>query len=381
MVSLSSSPPKTAPSTPRVATRRVSRFSPRPFSSPLAAVRNVGRPPIVLEWGSSVIRVGYAEQFQPQHIIPLSQKPFLKLEAYKTKKTPEGWVGEEESRWYNLVSPIIRNVFDRLMLDPTTRRVVVVASPYPLRAWESAIKEALWNLGVPAVTFLNYLEVVPLAQGWSRGLVIHVGNEESHFLAHVDGHPLPFTYQGMSCTGLSMKSISSLLMDFAAVPCGYKTAVEDATRVSCKWDEKMEKAWLDENNPSSLLSALLKCLEECPTDARKDVIGNLLVCGDTVLLVPDLSRRLALKVKAVLSANTNSEDSSPIEETSDLTIVPMTRKALKPLAEHVGLLSCAPHRPDLISWVGGSIYSTIWHRHDDQDSHVRWSFSPASAAE
>ena len=143
----------------------------------------------------------------------------------------------------------------------------------------------------------------------------------------------------------------------------------------------MEKAWLDEHNPSSLVNALLKCLEECPTDARKDVIGNLLVCGDTALLVPDLARRLALKVKSVLSADNPTEDSSPIAESTDLTIVPVTRKTLMPLAEHVGLLSCAPHRPDLISWVGGSIYSTIWHRHDDQDSHVQWAFSPASAAE
>lgn len=192
----SNSTPKAVPSTPRVATRRVSRFSPRPFSSPLAAVRNVGRPPIVLEWGSSIIRVGYAEQFQPQHIIPLPKGPFQELEEYKTKKTPASWVGEDESRWYRLVSPIIRQVFDRLMVDPTTRRVVVVASPYPLRNWEIAVKEALWNLGVPAVTFLNYLEVVPMAQGWSRGLVVHIGNEQSHFLAHVDGHSLPFTYQG-----------------------------------------------------------------------------------------------------------------------------------------------------------------------------------------
>ena len=144
----------------------------------------------------------------------------------------------------------------------------------------------------------------------------------------------------------------------------------------------MEKAWLDENNPSSLVNALLKCLEEVPMDARKDVIGNLLVCGDTASLVPDLPRRLALKVKAVMGADTSSDESTtPVEEATDLTIVPISQKSLKPLAEHVGLLSCAPHRPDLISWVGGSIYSTIWHRHDDQDSHVQWDFSPASAAE
>lgn len=170
-------------------------------------------------------------------------------------------------------------------------------------------------------------------------------------------------------------------LSLTVVPCGYKTGVEDGTKITTNWDDKMDKAWLDENNPSSLVVALLKCLEECPTDARKAVIGNLLVCGDTALLVPDLARRLALKVKAVLSADESNDDSKPIEEKTDLTFVPVARKALKPLAEHVGVLSCAPHRPDLISWVGGSIYSTIWHRHDDQDAHVQWAFSPVSAAE
>lgn len=184
-------------STPRVATRRVSRFSPRPFSPSFAAARNVGRPPIVLEWGSTVIRVGYAEQFQPQHIIPLPLDPFAKLEAYKKKKPHPAWIGEDESRVYNVVSPIIRQVFDRLMVDPTTRRVLVVACPFPLKTWEVAVKESLWNLGVPGVVFLNCLEVVPVVHGWKRGLVVNVGKDESHFLAYVDGHPLPFTYQGM----------------------------------------------------------------------------------------------------------------------------------------------------------------------------------------
>jgi hypothetical protein len=114
------------------------------------------------------------------------------VESSKTKHK----FAEAESRWYDAVSPIIRQTFDRLMVDPAARRVVVLASPHPLRTWEAAVKKALWNLGVPAVSFLNYLEVVPMAQGWQRGLVMHVGHDEAHCLAHVDGHTLPYTYQG-----------------------------------------------------------------------------------------------------------------------------------------------------------------------------------------
>ena len=207
MATSSATSSSTTASTPRVSTRRASRFaSPRPFSSPLAAVRKIGRPPVVLEWGSAVIRVGYAEQFQPQHILPLPEEPFKRLEEYKTTRklnttsagtSQQQQHSEEESQWYDVVSPIIRHVFDRLMVDPTTRRVVVVAVPFPVRAWEAAVKAALWNLGVPAVSFCNFLEVVPMAQGWKRGLAVHVGREESHLMAHVDGHPLSFTYQGL----------------------------------------------------------------------------------------------------------------------------------------------------------------------------------------
>ena len=414
MVSGSSNQPSAGAATPRVATRRVPRFSPRPFSSPLAAVRNVGRPPIVLEWGSStVLRVGYAEQFQPQHIIPLPQEPFQKLKDLSSSLVE----GDEESRWYDVVSPIVRQVFDRLMVDPTTRRVVVIGQPYPVRSWETAMKEALWNLGVPAVAFLNFCEVVPLAQGWKRGLVVHVGTQESHFLAHVDGHPLPFTYQGkfvafvLTSMHLSLgmqgeanvecKATSNLYCyciffigrlytytnyNQTVVPSGYNTAVEDSQKIQSKWDERMEKTWLDEHNPNSLVVGLLKCLKESPTDTRKDLIANIVVCGDTPMIVPDLGRRLALKVKQVLSnsATPETDDNAP-SSTGDkpdephITFVPVATQQLQPLAEHVGVLSCAPHRADLISWVGGSVYVSIWHRHHDQDAHVPWIFSPATA--
>jgi hypothetical protein len=168
------------------------------------------------------------------------------------------------------------------------------------------------------------------------------------------------------------------------VPTGYKTAVDDASKITCHWEDKMSKAWLDENNPNSLVLALLKCLEGCPLDAHKDVIGNILVCGDTSVIVPDLARRLALKLKEVLSAvDDSARDSQPFSVAEDdlhLTMVPPPMKQLKPLAQYVGLISAAPHRADLISWVGASIHAALWHRHDDQ-SPVQWVLPPTGAAE
>jgi len=146
----------------------------------------------------------------------------------------------------------------------------------------------------------------------------------------------------------------------------------------------MERAWLDESNPNSLVAALFKCLKESPVDARKDVIGNLLVCGDTAVLVPDLGRRLALKVKRLLQSKEGEEagpaSPSSVADELAMTMVPVATQQLKPLADHIGVISCAPYRADLISWVGGSVYSAIWHRHDDDDTHMNWVFSPASAS-
>jgi actin-related protein len=168
------------------------------------------------------------------------------------------------------------------------------------------------------------------------------------------------------------------------VPTGYETAVDDASKIKCQWDDKMNKALLDENNPNSLVFALLKCLGACPLDARKDVIGNILVCGDTSVVVPDLARRLALKFKAVLGADGDStgdaEPSSGAKDDIHLTMVPPAMKQLKALAGHVGLISSAPYRADCISWVGGSIHAALWHRHDEQ-SPVEWVLSPTGAAE
>ena len=148
----------------------------------------------------------------------------------------------------------------------------------------------------------------------------------------------------------------------------------------------MDKAWLDENNPNSLVVALLKCLKLAPLDARKDIIANLLVCGLGSVLVPDLGRRLALQVKSVLSKDiadageSGSGSPSPFHEPA-MTLVPMPTEHLKQLMPFVGLLSCAPYRADLIAWVGGSIYSTIWHRHDEEDKKLSWAFSPMTSSE
>lgn len=165
----------TRPSVAAWKSSRVSRSSSFGFT--------VERPPVILEWGSWILRVGHAEQHKPQHLIHWECGDMSKIRS--------------EEEWYLIISPLVSQIWDRLMMDPSSRRVVCVTPLFIPRAWEAALKQALWNLGVPAVCFVSCLETVSYAMGWQRGLVVHVGRYEAQCLVVADGHALHNTFQGM----------------------------------------------------------------------------------------------------------------------------------------------------------------------------------------
>lgn len=142
------------------------------------------RPPVIIEWTSFLVRIGYAEQHKPQHILRWTNE----INEIETAKT--------EKEWYHIIGPLLERIWKMLMTLPSTRRVVLLHPPYMERTWEAAMLKGLWNLSVPAVAFINSLVTVPIAMGWSRGMVIQVGMNETWCMAHVDGHALESTLQG-----------------------------------------------------------------------------------------------------------------------------------------------------------------------------------------
>lgn len=187
---LSASDHTTTPSRADAGRRKpLSRFSTSRTHSNI----NLHRPPILLEWGSGFLRMGYAEQCRPTHLMPLDKTH----NSQQARSKP--FCQRSTSQWYAILVPVMHQVYyDYLMeTDPSTRRVVCCCSGL-LRgdAWEEALLQIFWNLGVPAVTFVSGTQVVPLALGWKRGIVVAVGRDETHCMAHVDGHALQDTYQG-----------------------------------------------------------------------------------------------------------------------------------------------------------------------------------------
>ena len=157
----------------------------------------------MIELGSTVIRADIADQFHPRHLI-------LVPEQNKASSTHHNL---NESQWYVALNPWIEAVYDRLLINPTHRKVVVVHPQHIVpKAWQAALEQIFWNKGVMAVTFVSALEVLPVAQGWKRGLIVHVSKEEAVCICHADGHLLPFTFQ--------------------SVPeCGYQQLLEDPEKL------------------------------------------------------------------------------------------------------------------------------------------------------
>jgi hypothetical protein len=296
-----------------------------------------------MEFSETIVKVGYSEHAKPQHIIPISLGENKNL---------------SESQFYNLVSPILQKVFDRLMCNPTTRRVVLVLPPFSPSALEAAIKQMLWNKGVPAIALWSTLDIMPVAQGWKRGLIVNVSLNEAVCVCHADGHVLPFTYQ--------------------SVPCGYSKILPDISKIQTEWTDEMDKVVLNENNPNSLVVALLKSLEECPRDIRPFVVANTVFCGEGMILLPDLGRRVVRHIKQVLEGEDSSMGLSESSTEEQLTMIPIKTKTLAPLASKINLISCAPYRPDWISWVASSLWAVIWNKYDDDESRIQWTFNPAS---
>ena len=167
-------------------------------------------------------------------------------------------------------------------------------------------------------------------------------------------------------------SQSLLPIQFAAVRCGYNQVVKEDGTVQTLWTSEMDTLWLDEHKPQSIIMAVVKCLTSSCMEVRRDVVSNLMFCGDAMVLVPDLARQVVQRLKSLFQ-----QQAEPlVGPTCDLTIVPVSYTSLAPLASSIRAVSTAPHRADVVSWTGGSLWATISYRRDNEDTHTEWTFAP-----
>jgi actin-related protein len=334
--------------------------------------------PIILEICSTVLRVGYAGNSRPQHLINMDNAIFENDDHHEVKSIYASDANKErnnkksktktESEWYLILSPLIEQVFDRLMCKP--RRVVCLYSNkrYAPLSFQKAIQQHLWNRGVPAMVELDQLQCLPISQGWKRGLVVQISREEAVCICHADGQLLPYTYQ-MIPSG------------------GYKNWLQSQTidgkteYVLPQRDPTKDNQNNDDASMSSLVSAILNCLQSCPRDLRLHVAKNVLFCGDGVFLLPDLPRRAMKRVRDILQNNKHVVDKEGNDEHNNMVVdinfasVPIDVTSLRPLASSLSLISCAPLRADWICWVGASLWTAVWNKYSDEETPIPWKYN------
>jgi len=330
--------------------------------------------PIILEISSTVIRVGFAgEKSRPQHVLRFEGAIFDSHDHQEDTSTSKRMKKTKtESEWYLILSPLIEQVYDRIMCKPSTRRVVCLYSnqryaPLPFRR---ALRQHLWNRGVPATVELDPLEVLPIAQGWTRGLAVNVAREEAYCICLADGYTLPYTYQMVPSGGYKNWLRPQT-----------KNGVTEYVLPEHPKDGKID----DDPSLSSLVVAVLACLQKCPIDLRLNVVSNVVFCGDGVLILPDLPRRVMKRVRDILRIENKDIDETRNDKESNASLsmvsntsfgsVPLDVRSLQTLASSVALISCAPYRADWICWVGASLWAGVWNKYNDEETPIPWIFN------
>jgi Actin len=355
----------------------------------------IDRRPLIVEFGTTIIRAGHADQFQPQHLIPLSKPLFDNSSAnINNNKT--------ESQWYVTLSPIIELIYDRLMVKPSSRYVVCVTQSYVVpTSFINALQQHLWNRHVPGMVLLNTLQVGPPSVfGIKRSLMVQIHRYETVCGCHSDGYVLPFTYQSIPIgyedmlRACSDRSASSNATTAATATATSAPSTEPQLKIPSSYNDdttgdggsssSLDKLLVDINNPNSIIMAILLSLQECPRDVRSHVVSNIIFSGEGVTLLPDVPRRVTKQLQHVLESGgdqpqqptATTTTTSTISSLPLLGIIPVDFKSLRPLASRVALLSCAPYRPDIVAWVGASLYATTWMKYDDDESPIPWVYPP-----
>lgn len=290
---------------------------------------------------------------------------------------------------YRIYSPVLQQALSLLMSQDLSERKAVVVYDMGLhapRAFREAVSTILLeNAALRAVSFQPALEMAAFSVHLPSVLMVYFSHScEAHCVAFSSHQVLEYTYQACGCVGRSDDRDGGRSKQKQRQQQFVKDKVEAISRM------------LDVDSPNSVAVAVLKCLEACPRAARKEIVGNMLVAGD-VAFMPNLGVRIARQVRACLrgggGGETPEEESLPAKEgeggstpgesqqpafrdrvvaETTTTRVPVRTSELRSLAEFVGLVEPAQIRPDLLAWVGASVWSSYWHGIDPESSCFQW---------
>ena len=371
---------------------------------PVAPV--VARSPVLLEIVShSVLHIGYVGQPRAKHLLKI---PALSSPSLSSSSATAAVNGKE---YYRIYSPIIQIAFHSLGQDPKERSVIVLLDNGGLsgmmmmhQPFQQALERILLqDARVPACSFHSSLQMVPTAfppslltpvlsqqqEQQSGMLIVQLTLQEVHCVAYAAGHVLDFTYQ-VCCDNEGSF--------FRKEICQTPETLEGLAQKQASWIDGDSSLGSGKGQMSSLTRALLQCIDACPREMRRAVVHNMVFVG--TIADPQFGVKAAKQLRTVLlkhqlssspskahhskAVSDDSGEKADVEHQAAAAAAaattlgvqwistPVNIQSLKPLAEHVSVIQLGSLRPDLVAWLGASVWASHWHGIDPESANFQW---------
>lgn len=157
---------------------------------------------IVLDFGRSHTKVGFATESRPRHIIPTPE-----LRARRRPGRDVSCTASVEE-WIHILDSLMGKVFFHyLSVSPKDRRVVVCDSAHAPAQFRSALAFVLFKkFSIPSVAWVTDLVLPLYLTGLSSGIVIDFGYESTRIMATLNGIPILSAYGVTACSGRLVNS-------------------------------------------------------------------------------------------------------------------------------------------------------------------------------
>ena len=318
------------------------------------AATPVSRSPVMLEIVShSVLYAGHVGQPRAQHLVAIRPTPSAKATS---------------AEYYRIYAPVIQTAYSMLGQDPKERRVIVLMDDglYRNRHHQQALRRILLqDAKAPACCFHPSIQMIPTCFPPKREkphqdamLIVQFTLKEAHCIAYASGHSLEYTYQ-------------------VAADSKEKG---DPSMKNADWIQT-QNSWLSSGNDgtSLLVRAILQCIAACPRETRRGVVHNIVFCGiiaDTnfdINFAKGLRAALKSQQHAPPTSKDDDEDAGSASPLQWATSTPISdSQDLRSLAEHVSVVKLGSLRPDLLPWLGASVWAKHWHGIDPEATNFRW---------
>lgn len=354
---------------------------------------------VVIDFGRSCTKVGFATESRPRHIVP---SPQLRAWGQRNKNLTTTLSQDE---WVDILDRLLSQIFFHyLNVSPKERRVVLCDSIYSSTQFRNAVALVLFKrLTVPSVAFVVNLTLPLYLTGLSSGIVIDIGYDSTRVLATFAGVPVLSAFStargGGQLIGARLQKcikanlppgsrtqwlddpweLEDLMARICYVACdisekepedeepvtlklrsghaaSYTSASGEIVSIPevCRWQpaEVLFKEGADENDGedpdedgdctscATIPEAFAQLVERCPVDVRAAAVQNIVVCGGCAAL-KGLLPRLAVEVRAEMRR----------------------RPHLRRLAEHL-LFTPLDFHPMCAVWTGGAVCGSLEGSHD-----------------